>query len=68
MKDYKKSRRRNILHRVKRNQANWIGHILRRNCPLKHVSEGKITEKETRKKRKQLLDDFKEKERHCNLI
>jgi hypothetical protein len=33
---------RNILHTVKRRKANWIGHILRRNCLLKHVIEGKI--------------------------
>jgi hypothetical protein len=36
---------RNILHRTKRWKANWIGHILRRNCLLKHVIEGKIDEK-----------------------
>ena len=28
---------RNILHTIKRRKANWIGHILRRNCLLKHV-------------------------------
>jgi hypothetical protein len=33
---------RKILHRIKRRKANWIGHILRRNCLLKHVIEGKI--------------------------
>jgi len=27
---------------VKRRKADWIGHILRRNCLLKHVTEGKI--------------------------
>jgi hypothetical protein len=32
---------RNILHKIKRRKANWIGHILRRNCLLKHVIEGK---------------------------
>jgi coproporphyrinogen III oxidase len=32
---------RNIVHTVKRRKANWIGHILRRNCLLKHVIEGK---------------------------
>jgi hypothetical protein len=32
---------RNILHTIKRRKANWIGHILRRNCLLKHVIEGK---------------------------
>jgi hypothetical protein len=33
---------RNILHTIKRRKANWIGHILRRNCLLKHVIEGKL--------------------------
>jgi len=33
---------RNILHRIKRRNANWIGHILRRNCLLKHFTEGKV--------------------------
>jgi hypothetical protein len=33
---------RNILHTIKRRKANWIGHILCRNCLLKHVIEGKI--------------------------
>jgi hypothetical protein len=33
---------KNILHTVQRRKANWIGHILRRNCLLKHVIEGKL--------------------------
>jgi hypothetical protein len=33
---------RNIVHTIKRRKANWIGHILRRNCLLKHVIEGKL--------------------------
>jgi hypothetical protein len=49
------------------NGANWIGHILRRNCLLKHVIEGKLKgriEMTVRKgrRRKQLLHDLKEKE------
>jgi hypothetical protein len=31
---------RNVLQTIRR--ANWIGHIVRRNCLLKHVIEGKI--------------------------
>jgi hypothetical protein len=31
-----------ILHTIKRRKAKWISHILRRNCLLKHVIEGKI--------------------------
>jgi hypothetical protein len=36
---------RNILHEIRKWTANWIGHILRRNCLLKHVIEGKIKER-----------------------
>jgi hypothetical protein len=32
---------RHILQAIKR-EANWIGHILRGNCLLKHVIEGKL--------------------------
>jgi replicative superfamily II helicase len=34
---------RNILQTLRR-RANWIGHIVSRNCLLKHVIEGKIRE------------------------
>jgi len=33
---------RNIPRTIKRSKAVWIGHILRRNCCLTHVMEGKI--------------------------
>ena len=33
---------RNILHEIRKRKAYWIGHILRRNCLLKQVIEGKI--------------------------
>jgi hypothetical protein len=47
---------RNILHTVKRREANW-----RRNCRLKHVIEGKIEGMERRgRSRWQLLDVHKE--------
>ena len=36
------SEQRNILHEIRKRKANWIGHILRRNCLLKQVIEGKI--------------------------
>ena len=49
------SEQRNILHEIRKRKANWTGHILRRNCLLKQVIEGKIKErdgndKKTRKK------------------
>jgi hypothetical protein len=63
---------RNILQRIKRRKANWIGHILRRNCLLNHVIEGKIEgriEMTGRRGRrcKQLLEDLKGKRRHWKL-
>jgi len=33
---------RNILHEICQRKANWIGHILRRNCILQWVIKGKI--------------------------
>ena len=63
---------RNILHRIKRKKANWIGHILCRNYFLKHTVEGKIgggievTERQVRR-RKQLTDGFKETRRYRKL-
>jgi hypothetical protein len=60
---------RNILHKIKRRKANWIGHILSRTCLLKHVIEGKLEGKtkitgRRGRRRKQLLDDLKEKRRY----
>jgi hypothetical protein len=34
--------KRDILHEIRKRKANWIGHILRRNCLLQQVIEGKI--------------------------
>ena len=33
---------RNILCTINRRKDNWIGHILCRDCLLKHVVEGKV--------------------------
>jgi hypothetical protein len=54
----------NILLTIKRRKAKWIGHILRRNCLLKHVIEGKIEGRievtgRRGRRRKQLLGDLK---------
>ena len=63
---------RNILHEISKRKANWIGHILRRNCLLRRVIEGKIkggievTGRRGRR-RKKLLDDLKEKRGYSQL-
>jgi hypothetical protein len=58
---------RKVLHTINRMKANWIGRILRRNYPLNHVIEEKVIGKikvtvRRGRRRKQLLDELKEKE------
>jgi hypothetical protein len=63
---------RNTLHEIIKRKANWVCHILRRNCLLKQVIEGKIkveievTRRQGRR-RKKLLDDLKDRRRYCEL-
>jgi len=58
----------NILHEIRKRKANWIGHILRRNCILKQVIEGKTKgEMEVTKRRKKLLDDLKDRRGYSHL-
>jgi hypothetical protein len=57
---------KNVLHAIKRRKVNWLGHILRRNCLLKHAIEGKLEGRREMtggrgSRRKQLPDDIKEK-------
>jgi hypothetical protein len=57
---------------IRKRKANWIGHILRRNCHLQRVTEGKIqggievTGRQGRRSRK-LLDDLKERRGYSHL-
>ena len=63
---------RNILHEISKRKANWIGHILCRNCLLQEVIEGKIkggiegTRRRGRGRRK-LLDGLKERRGYSHL-
>ena len=64
---------RNILHEIRKRKANWIGHILRRNCLLQQVIEGKIkgqievTRRGGRRRKKLLDDDLKDRRGYCQL-
>src|SRR5215471_15124186 len=63
---------RNILHEIRKRKANWIGHILRRNCLLQQVIEGKIQGqieviRKRGRRRKKLLDDLKDRRGYCQL-
>ena len=62
---FRVNEQRNILHEIRKQKANWIGHILRRNCLTRQVIEGKINgEMEVTRRRgrrgKKLLDDLRE--------
>ena len=66
------SEQRNILHEIRKRKANWIGHILRRNCLLKQVIEGKIkgemeVTRRRWRRRKKLLDDLKDRRGYPHL-
>ena len=63
---------RNILHEIRKRKANCIGHILRRNCLLQQVIEGKIKRqievtRRRGRRRKKLLDDLKDGRGYCQL-
>ena len=63
---------RNILHEIRKRKANWIGHILRRNCLLQQVIEGKIkwqieVTRRRGRRRKKLMDDLKDRRGYCQL-
>ena len=52
--------------------SNWIGRILRRNCLLKQVIEGKIkgemeVERRQGRRRKKLLDELKDRRGYSHL-
>ena len=63
---------RNILHEIRKRKANWIGHILRRNCLLQRALEGKIqggievTGRQGRRRRN-LLENLKERRGYSHL-
>ena len=61
-----------LLYEISKRKANWIGHILRRNCLLKQVIEGKIKgdmEVAIRRgrRRMKLLDDLKDRRGYWHL-
>jgi len=43
----------NVLRTVNRRKENWVRHVLRRNCFLKHVTDGKIGEGYSDRKKSQ---------------
>jgi len=65
-------KQRNILHEIRKRKANWIGHILHRNCLLQRLIEGMIeggieVTGRRRTRRRKLLDDLKERRGYSHL-
>ena len=63
---------RSILHEIRKRKANWIGHILGRNCLLEQVIEGKIkgemeVARRRGRRRKKLLDELKDRKEYSYL-
>jgi hypothetical protein len=63
---------RNVLYEIIKQKANWIGHILRRNCLLEQVIEVKIegeieVQGRRGRRRRKLLDDLKERREYSHL-
>jgi hypothetical protein len=59
------SQGKDVLYKIKWRKANWIGHILRRNCLVNDAIEGKLERRievmvRWGGRRKQLLDGLKE--------
>ena len=69
---FRVNEQRNILHEIIKRKANWVGHILRRNCLLKQVIEGKIkgqieVKRRQGRRRKKLLDELNDRRGYCEL-
>ena len=66
------NKQRNILHGIRKRKANWFRHMLRRNCLVKQIIEGKIkgqieVTRRRGRRRKKLLDDLKDRRGYCQL-
>ena len=69
---FRVNEQKNILREIRKRNANWIGHILRRNCLLEQVIEGKIKRqievtRRRGRRREKLLDDLKDRRGYCQL-
>jgi len=69
---FRDKEQRNILHEISKRKANWIDHILCRNCLLQRVIEGKIkggieVRGRRGRRRRKLLDDLKERRGYSHL-
>ena len=57
--------KKTLINNILRRKANWIGHILRRNCLLHGTIEGQMTEvKRVVRRRPELQDDLRNRSRY----
>ena len=59
---------RTLINNILRREANWSGHILRRNCLLHDANEGQMMEvKGVGRTRTQVLDDMRNRRKYWEL-
>ena len=58
---------RNILYEIRKRKANWIGHILRRNCLLRGKIEGEMEVTRRRGRCRKLVDELKDRRGYSHL-
>jgi hypothetical protein len=71
VKNEEESRRKGTSY-IQRKKANWIGHILHRNCLLRHVTAGEIDGRAEvavsgGRRHKQLLNNVRETRKYWKL-
>jgi hypothetical protein len=64
----KTGKKRTLLNNNLHRKANWVGHILRRNCFLPEAIEGQMMEvKGVESRRTQILDNLRNRRRYWEL-
>ena len=51
--------KRTLLNKILRRKANWLSHILRRNCLIHDAIEGQMTKVKGVRRRTQLLENLR---------
>jgi len=59
--------KRQVIRDIKKRKANWLGHVMRRDCLLRDAIEGTVEGKRKRGRRRyQLMDDVRAGRKYCD--
>ena len=60
--------KRQVIREIKKRKANWLGHVMRRDCLLRDAIEGTVEGKRMRGRRRvQLMDDVRAGRKYCDI-